>query len=259
MQWYTHDTRPIIYEELTPAESQRARDYLYSMSDAQIRKLGKWDMSKGPLTEDEKLALRYANIGIKKRGWGEAEREHVFGTPRIGKPFFGNPEENPSADLPLTRGGPRKGLEEAFIQFHGVEPDSETVMDRVWVPGPLIRLGTCIDIGYLPLGGSSKGRKNYVHDHGVGVKVYVRPDACEHDAQPDIHYRNFPKDLWVLGANIGFTYDDRFDGQAYEVKGSSRYTLAAPKSCDMLVVVDGEGVLFVVKGGNLRVEDWIYE
>lgn len=151
---------------------------------------------------------------------------------------------------------PSAKIREAYIRFHGVEPDS---MDegQFWVPGPMVYLGPCIDIGYRPPRESEKGQYHYVHDHKDGVKVYCRPDAAPSDAKPSIHYKRFPSEIWALGYNIGFTYKDRFDGGEYEVEGSSRRKLCTDEGGKKLYVVDGEGILFLVKGGKLEVTDWI--
>lgn len=151
---------------------------------------------------------------------------------------------------------PSSKIREAYVKFHGVEPSS---MDEgvLWVPGPMVFLGPCLDIGYKPPKRSEKGQHNYVHDHKDGVKVYCRPNAAPNDAEPSLHYKKFPPEIWALGYNIGFSYCDRFDGEEYEVKGSSRKKLCTDASGKKLYVVDGEGILFLVKGGELQVTDWI--
>ncbi len=151
---------------------------------------------------------------------------------------------------------PSSKIREAYMRFHGVEPTTIDEM-KVWVPGPMVYLGPCIDIGYKPPKGSEKAPHEYVHDHKEGVKVYCRPDIAPEGVEPSIHYKKFPSEIWALGINIGFTYQDRFDGKEYEIEGSSRRKLCTDSSGKKLYVVDNKGILFMVKGGNLQITNWI--
>jgi hypothetical protein len=160
----------------------------------------------------------------------------------------GGARKNPPASIPGS-------IEKAYEEFHGVSPESVQEGD-FWVPGSMVYLGPCIDIGYRPPENSQKGQHHYVHDHKDGVKVYCRPDQVP-DAEPSLYYKQFPKYIWALGVNIGFSYRDRFDGEEYEVFGNDRRKLCTDAGRKRLYVVDSKGILFMVKGGKLRVTDWI--
>lgn len=140
-----------------------------------------------------------------------------------------------------------------YARFHGVPPNRIDEI-RGWVPGPLILVGTGLDIGYGVQDLRSEKEGWYVHDFGRGVKVYRRAEMNE---RPDTTLRGFPSTLLVLGSNLGFTYKGD-DGRKHEVKGSSRKKLCATlPDRRKLVVIGPGGVEFVAWGGKMRVEDWI--
>ena len=60
----------------------------------------------------------------------------------------------------------------------------------------------------------------------------------------------------VLGRALGFTYRDS-QGRAHEVKGGTGTRLAVTPSKRTLAIVGRAGVVYVMEGGNMRVEDWI--
>ena len=148
---------------------------------------------------------------------------------------------------------PSKKVKDSYLRFHGTEPSS-VLEGRVWVPGGMVCVGPAIDIGYGIIDRKSSKDGLYQHDHKGGVKVYRRAMSGE---RPDIAWKSFPRELWVLGKALGFAYKDAETGTERQVKGTSKLKLATNASGNMLVVLDNTGVLFVVKGGRLRVTDWI--
>lgn len=147
-------------------------------------------------------------------------------------------------------------LADAYERFHGVAPQRATDIARAWVPGPLVYLGPSVDVSYQIVDSKSSKEKGvvYVHESKDGVKIYCRPDFAP-GAKPTKHFKNFPKDLWVLGSFPGFTVKGP-EGDV-EIKGSTRKKMCTNAKGTMLVVVDDKGVLFVIKGGQMKVTDWI--
>lgn len=141
-----------------------------------------------------------------------------------------------------------------YERFHGVEPDRVTE-GKFWVPGPLVYVGRGIDIGYNIIDRRSNKDGWYVHDFGHGVNIYRRARSGE---PPTKVFPSFPKELLVLGSNLGFTYEDT-DGRKKEVKGSTSKKLCATPDRRKLAVVGPNGVEFVAYGGQMRVVDWIYD
>lgn len=158
---------------------------------------------------------------------------------------------------PATSIGERpasKRVERLYLKFHGAEPSEAFFMERAWIPGKMKCLGLCVDVGYDIIDRDSNKDGRYVHDHHDGVKVYKR---MEGGGRADLEYRNFPTELMVLGNNLGFTYEDA-DGVMHEVPGSKSKKICTNSSGDKLIIVDSKGVLFLIKGGKMRVKDWIY-
>jgi hypothetical protein len=141
-----------------------------------------------------------------------------------------------------------------YRMFHGVPP-SEVIEGEVWVPGGMVFIGTGKDVGYGISNPDSFKDGWYVHDFGAGVKIYRRPRRGE---RADKTWRNFPSQLTNLGWNLGFTYNDGGpNGPMKEVKGSRTKHLAVTPNRKTLVVLDGVGVLYLMEGGAMRVDDWI--
>jgi transcriptional regulator with XRE-family HTH domain len=144
--------------------------------------------------------------------------------------------------------------EDHYRMFHGVPP-SEVIDQEVWVPGGMVLIGTGKDVGYGISNPESFKDGLYVHDFGPGVKIYRRPRSGE---RADKTWRSFPSQLTNLGWNLGFTYNaGGTDGPMKEVKGSRNKYLAVTPNRKTLVVVDGVGVLYLMEGGAMRVDDWI--
>jgi hypothetical protein len=151
--------------------------------------------------------------------------------------------------------------EAAYREFHGVEPD-RVVEVAVELPMQLIYLGTGVDIGYGVTDKRSEKEGWYVHDFGRNVDIYklatgqTRGGVAQH---PGTTLRTFPRELLVLGYNLGFTYEDD-SGRKHEVKGSSRKKLCASlPDKRRLVVVGPRGVEYVCWGGSMRIKNWIYD
>lgn len=142
---------------------------------------------------------------------------------------------------------------EHYRFFHGVPPDKSIDMD-IWVPGEMVLVGKGEDVGYGIMNKHSNKDGWYVHDFGPDVKVYRRARRGE---SPDRIWSSFPPTLTVLGYNIGFTYIDE-DGNMKEVKGSKSKYLGVTPNKKTLVVVGKNGVEYLMEGGMMRVEDWIY-
>jgi len=149
---------------------------------------------------------------------------------------------------------PTEGEVEHYRNFHGVPPNKFIDMN-VWVPGGMVLAGKGKDVGYGILNKHSNKDGWYVHDFGSSVQVYRKAKGGE---QADKTWSSFPRQLTVLGYNIGFSYIDD-DGQLKEVKGSNKKYLAVTPNKKTLVVVGNSGVEYVMEGGSMRVEDWIYD
>lgn len=186
----------------------------------------------------------------------ECHQQGIVARRQLGCPACGDPtvvvtwkqipKKNPQQKQNLPN-----GLHNAYTRFHGVEPQSVTV-GRLWTPGGLVCLGPALTIGYDVRHRSSK-KGAYIHEHHSGVKVYRRAKSGE---RADLTLRDFPRDLFVLGDNLGFSYEDE-DGRTHEVRGSSRRKLATNTRGNILVVIGPTGVDFLLRGGKLKVTDWI--
>jgi hypothetical protein len=142
-----------------------------------------------------------------------------------------------------------------YEEFHGVEPSAFDT-GELWVPGDLVLLGECTEVNYQIIDPDSDKDLDqvYFHDHGPRVQVYKR---CERGDSADLSYSSFPKDLVVLGSFPGLIVIDE-DGNEREIQGSKQKLVAAPDR-HRLVIVDNRGVLYLIKGGKLRIDDWIYD
>jgi len=148
------------------------------------------------------------------------------------------------------------GLVRLYEEFHGVEPDR--FEDRkMWVPGELVCVGTCLDVGYTVIDKRSTKDGHYVHDHGEGVKLYQRALPGERVA---INYDPPPRGFAVIGRWLGCTYLDE-DGRKREIKGTARCKALATPDRKRLFVMNAAkgGIIGMIKGGNFRVKDWLYE
>jgi len=184
---------------------------------------------------------------VEVRMVGPAERIPV----RI--PSRRNPSlhHNISRDLPL---GPRDSW---YERFHGTPP-GEILEGELWYPGEMVEIGTGLDIGYKikDKKSSKEHLQDYVHEFNAGVKVFQR--ASGKRTGKVRKWVNFPRELRILGYNIGFSYTDT-KGRTHEVKGSNKKYLAATPSNRTLVVVGPKGVEYVLEGGAMRCLDWIYD
>lgn len=171
---------------------------------------------------------------------------HLRKRARVGRnpvsPSSPTSQHNPPEDIDPT----------PYERFHGVPPD-RVEERRGWIPGEMLLLGQAVDEGYKAKDRrSNKGDGPYVHDNGSGVRVWRRAKRGE---TPDKIWSNFPTDLTLMGAALGFTYRDR-DGKLHEVNGRGK-EMHTPESRRMIVITDRTGVKYVIEGGNLYVDDWI--
>jgi hypothetical protein len=157
---------------------------------------------------------------------------------------------NPCKENPVV------SVHDLYDTFHGVEPN-RIEEARVWVPGDLVLLGPCIDVGYQIRDKRSTKDGRYVHDHKDKVKVYRKARKGEKVSKRYAPGR-FPRELMVLGIGIGFTYRDH-NGEEIEVRGTRDKRLCTNASGKLLALVDGRGVNYVICGGSMRVRDWIYD
>jgi len=159
-------------------------------------------------------------------------------------------------DLGISiRHNPEEIDDDHYRDFHGVPPSEVIEKQGVYFPGGMVFIGTGKDVGYGISNPDSFKDGWYVHDFGAGVKIYRRPRSGEQSTKT---WSSFPHQLTNLGWSLGFTYnEDGPDGQMVEVKGSRRKHLAATPNRKTLVVIDGVGVLYLMEGGAMRVDDWI--
>lgn len=168
-------------------------------------------------------------------------------------PEYVEPDYRVSPSSPTARRNPPEDIDPTpYERFHGVPPDR--VEERKgWVPGEMVLLGQAIDEGYIAKDRrSSKGDGPYVHDNGSGVRVWRRAKSGE---TPNKVWSNFPTELTLIGAALGFTYRDD-NGKLHEVSGRGK-EMHTPKSRRMVIITDKTGVKYVIEGGNLYVDDWI--
>jgi hypothetical protein len=176
----------------------------------------------------------------------EIAKDHLLEDPQYYRKLKRMERKNP--------GEPAPSAVSRYEEFHGVEP-AEFQAGKLWVPGDLTLIGEAVEVNYQIIDPDSDKELNqvYFHDHGPRVKVYKR---CERGERADLSYSTFPKDLVVLGSFPGLTLHTD-DGHTEEIPGSQKKLVAAPDR-RRLVIVDARGVLYLIKGGKLKVEDWIY-
>lgn len=165
-------------------------------------------------------------------------------------PFFRmpgrNPRSNPGTDAAAVA---------AYEQFHNHPPDQVDVSRR-WCPGELVVIGAGVDIGYDVHDRNSSKEGPYVHDFSPRVTIYRRWHPA--DGEPDVVLHDWPRTLWLLAPNLGFTYKGA-DRKMHEIKGSKNKRLMATPDGRKLAVVGPSGVEFAAWGGNMRVTDWIHD
>lgn len=202
-----------------------------------------------------------AQYGRHRLGYSRAKMREVVESVRESWPAEYADGFEAGAGAPPARENPAEcevagPVLDLYETFHGTEPRSVTAQ-RVWVPGDLALLGPCLDVGYGIVDRSSNKSGRYVHDHKNAVKVYRRAKAGERVAKSYAPGR-FPTDLVVLGQGIGFTYQGA-SGDRVEVPGTTGKRLCTNSKGNMLVCVDKGGVKYVIRGGKMRVSDWIYD
>jgi len=138
-----------------------------------------------------------------------------------------------------------------YRTFHKTEPSS-LLEGSLQCPARFLRTGRCRDVGYEILESESSKDGLYVHDCGKGVGFYT-PAPRNSNAGVSVAV---PVDLWVLGAWTGATVEN--EQGTREVRGSRQTLLCTNKSGKTLFVVHkSKGLVAVIRGGNLRVVDWI--
>jgi len=171
---------------------------------------------------------------------GYWDRVHYHFKNLTSRPQLSFPERNPP-----------EVDDRAYHDFHGVEPN-RIDSKRAWVPGEMVLLGEGVDVGYRAIDHTStKGPGPYVHDFGRGVRAYRRARPGE---QPDKIWSKFPRDLTILGKALGFSYRDD-NGELVEIKGGIRQLATTPDRRTLVLV--GNGVDYLIEGGNMHVADWI--
>ena len=137
--------------------------------------------------------------------------------------------------------------------FHGIEPREIIDLQGCWFPGELVFIGQGVDCGYDVNNPESKKSGLYIHDFGPHVDVFRR--AKPHETA-DLKYKNFPRELTVLGEFLGCSY--KTERAKQEIKGSrTKYLCVTPSRKVLAVINKNKGVEFVMFGGNMYVEDWI--
>lgn len=138
--------------------------------------------------------------------------------------------------------------------FHGEGAcDDYTDFEAIWMPGPLVLMGTCIDCGYNVNNRKSEKSGRYVHDHEGRVKLYRRAKAGERASKT----LKPPRQVFALGNWLGCTYDDG-DGER-ELTGSSRVKACTDNGKRLFAIHSTKGCLYVISGGSFYIRDWMYK
>lgn len=156
--------------------------------------------------------------------------------------------ENPG---PATEVAP--SIAQRYKEFHGVEPNSYSDV-RLQMPDRLVTVGQCLDCGYAVTDRRSSKSGRYVHDHEGRVKLYEAVNGRGRGTP----LRNPPKQLIVLGSWLGCTFKDR-DGEEHEIAGSSAIKACTDNGKRLFAIHRTKGCLYVIKGGDFRITDWMYD
>lgn len=137
--------------------------------------------------------------------------------------------------------------------FHGEDACDDVTETRLWMPGPIVLMGACIDCGYNVTNSRSKKDGRYVHDHEDGVKLYRRAEDGEQPSKT----LSPPSQVFVLGNWLGCTYDDGTGKR--ELNGSSRIKACTDNGKRLFAIHSTKGCLYVISGGSFRIRDWMYD
>jgi len=194
------------------------------------------------------LSNMYDDIAEKGSKHGDARFARMasksLGT-LAGKMLMPGVRYNPGASV-------SPALAERYERFHDVEPDSVTDT-RLWMPGAISLMGTCLDCGYSITDRRSKKSGRYVHDHEGSVKLYKRAgrgDRVSKTMSP-------PKQVFVLGSWLGCTYVD--DGKEIELRGSKAIKACTDNGKRLFAIHKTKGCLYVISGGSFKITDWMYD
>lgn len=160
-------------------------------------------------------------------------------------------DDNNGAAFP-TRRNPPSSIR-ACETFHGDGACEDYTEKQLWMPGPIVLMGDCIDCGYDVTNRRSKKDGRYVHDHKAGVKLYRRADDGERPSKTLAP----PRQVFVLGSWLGCTYDDGAGQQ--ELMGSSRIKACTDNGKRLFAIHSTKGCLYVVSGGSFHIRDWMYD
>jgi hypothetical protein len=137
--------------------------------------------------------------------------------------------------------------------FHGDGACGDVTEKKLWMPGPIVLVGACLDCGYNVTNRRSEKDGRYVHDHKAGVKLYRRADGNERPSKT----LSPPRQVFVLGNWLGCTYDDGSGKQ--ELTGSSRIKACTDNGKRLFAIHSTKGCLYVISGGSFRIRDWMYD
>jgi hypothetical protein len=189
----------------------------------------------GPLDDEWRTAWKKFTVTERKR---LATRDFARGMN-----FMGDRADNP--------GSGKAAVAEQYERFHGCSPTSVSE-GNIWVPGKLHLLGPGDDVSYgVRLKMSSKSGA-YIHEYDEGVQIFRRAKRGE---SVDLNFGpgKFPDDIWALGECLGFTY-----GRGEEVAPEPGQTkLCWVDSLQALAVMDNTGLTYFMRGGRMKVTDWI--
>jgi len=139
-------------------------------------------------------------------------------------------------------------------EFHGDGGACDSHIDtKLWMPGPIVLIGTNVDCGYNVTDRRSIKAGRYVHDHKSGVKLYRRAENGERATKT----LTPPRQVFVLGDWLGCTYDD--GGEEHELTGSSRVKACTDNGKRLFAIHSTKGCLYVISGGSFRIRDWMYD
>lgn len=159
-------------------------------------------------------------------------------------------EEEGAFVKPLKNPG---GAVNSCETFHGDGACGDVVEKKLWMPGPIVLMGACIDCGYDVTNRRSEKDGRYVHDHEAGVKLYRRAERNERASRT----LSPPRQVFVLGNWLGCTYDDGTGKQ--ELMGSSRIKACTDNGKRLFAIHSTKGCLYVISGGSFRIRDWMYD
>lgn len=167
----------------------------------------------------------------------------------------------------LKRRDENPSPEEHYEEFHGVEPD-EVTDGRLWVPGKMVVMAPALQVEYAisdPRSQKLEHADMFYHNHDKCGWLFNKKHCvfmfrkARRGEEADIDYNgSFPAEVMVLGWCVSFTVEDERGEKKQKKLNRSYEVCALPDRKTIAIVHKRNGVKWLIRGGELRIDDWIY-